>query len=91
MVKHFGRLNRILIDNRNGSFFRNYIRMYPALVNCTTVIYFSEWSHEALIDVAHHFLIKFNFGLENHGTVRKPLFNFIKFHIFFLKDSSYIS
>jgi len=45
--------------------------MYPALVNCTTVIYFSEWPYEALIDVAHHFLTKFNFELENNETVKK--------------------
>jgi dynein heavy chain len=53
--------------------------MYPALVNCTTVIYFSEWPHEALIDVAYHFLRNFNFGLENNGTVKIFLisFNFI--------------
>jgi dynein heavy chain len=34
--------------------------MYPALVNCTTVIYFSEWPYEALIDVADYFLTKFD-------------------------------
>lgn len=45
--------------------------MYPALVNCTTVIYFSEWPHDALIDVAHHFLTKFRFGLEYEETVEK--------------------
>lgn len=36
--------------------FRNYVRMYPALVNCSTVIHFAEWPHDALIDVAQHFL-----------------------------------
>ncbi|CAF4716798.1 unnamed protein product [Rotaria socialis] len=51
-----------------GETFRNYIRMYPALVNCTTVINFSEWSHEALIDVAHYFLSKYNF--ESQHTER---------------------
>ena len=50
-------------------FSRNYIRMYPALVNCTTVIYFSEWPSEALIDVAHHFLRQFTFDVANHETV----------------------
>ena len=44
--------------------------MYPALVNCTTVIYFSEWSREALIDVAHYFLTKFHFGLEYKEIVK---------------------
>ena len=50
--------------------FRNYVRMYPALVNCTTVIYFAEWPHEALIAVAHHFLSKSTFVAENNEAVR---------------------
>ena len=48
---------------------RNYVRMYPALVNCTTVIYFTEWPHEALIAVAFHFLSKSTFVAENNETV----------------------
>ncbi|CAF1493626.1 unnamed protein product [Rotaria magnacalcarata] len=51
-----------------GETFRHYTRMYPALVNCTTVINFSEWSHEALIDVAHYFLSKYYF--ESQHTER---------------------
>lgn len=43
--------------------------MYPALVNCTTIINFSEWPREALIDVAHYFLSKFNFQSEYNQTV----------------------
>ncbi|CAF0762898.1 unnamed protein product [Adineta steineri] len=62
-----------------GETFRNYIRMYPALVNCTTIIYFSEWPHEALIDVAHHFLIKYNFELEDNETIHRTLANLCAF------------
>ena len=43
--------------------------MYPALVNCTTVIYFSEWPSEALVDVAHHFLKRSTFDVDNHEAV----------------------
>ncbi|CAF4357890.1 unnamed protein product, partial [Adineta steineri] len=62
-----------------GETFRNYIRMYPALVNCTTIIYFSEWPHEALIDVAHHFLIKYNFEFEDNETIHRTLANLCAF------------
>ncbi|CAF3412172.1 unnamed protein product [Rotaria sp. Silwood1] len=62
-----------------GETFRNYIRMYPALVNCTTVINFSEWPHEALIDVAHYFLAKFNFELEHKEIIHRTLANLCAF------------
>ncbi len=52
--------------------------MYPALVNCTTVIYFSEWPYEALIDVAHYFLTKFD------NEIVKNCFCFIKFYLRFI-------
>jgi hypothetical protein len=65
--------------------------MYPALVNCTTVIYFSEWSQEALIDVAHYFLIKFNFNLENNETVKTFDLILSNSRFLCLIDLSYIS
>ena len=36
--------------------FRNRIRMYPALVNCTTIDWFSEWPRDALLEVAEKYL-----------------------------------
>ncbi|CAI9532291.1 unnamed protein product, partial [Staurois parvus] len=35
---------------------RNRIRQYPALVNCTTIDWFSEWPQEALLEVAKRYL-----------------------------------
>ena len=35
---------------------RNRIRMYPALVNCTTIDWFSEWPYDALLEVADKYL-----------------------------------
>lgn len=35
---------------------RNRIRQYPALVNCTTIDWFSEWPQEALLEVAERYL-----------------------------------
>ena len=41
-----------------GEQFRDYVRMYPALVNNTTIIWFMQWPDEALIEVSKHFLTK---------------------------------
>lgn len=30
--------------------------MYPAFVNCTTIDWFSEWPHDALLEVAEKYL-----------------------------------
>lgn len=39
-----------------GDSFRNRCRMYPALVNCTTIDWFSEWPRDALREVALKYL-----------------------------------
>ena len=35
-----------------GEDFRNRLRMFPSLVNCTTIDWFSEWPDDALQAVA---------------------------------------
>ena len=47
---------------QSGDNLRNYTRMYPGLVNNTTIIWFMPWPTEALFEVAEHFL-------ENHQNV----------------------
>jgi len=37
---------------------RNRMRQYPALVNCTTIDWFSEWPSDALLEVADKYLEK---------------------------------
>ncbi|KAF4711294.1 hypothetical protein FOZ63_000413, partial [Perkinsus olseni] len=39
-----------------GDSFRNYCRMYPSLVNCSTIDWFLPWPNEALTEVAMKFL-----------------------------------
>eukprot|EP00392_Amoebophrya_sp_AT5.2_P008786 g8814.t1 len=39
-----------------GSSFRNYCRMYPSLVSCTTINWFLTWPPDALTEVALKFL-----------------------------------
>jgi len=34
------------------------MRQYPALVNCTTIDWFSEWPSDALLEVADKYLEK---------------------------------
>lgn len=35
-----------------GEIFRNRLRMFPSLVNCCTIDWFTEWPEEALLNVA---------------------------------------
>ena len=43
---------------------RNRVRQYPALVNCTTIDWFSEWPSDALLEVAERYLEKIQFNDE---------------------------
>ena len=40
----------------NGEAFRNRVRNFPALVNCTSIDWFSEWPKDVLESVAKRFL-----------------------------------
>ncbi|KAI3385375.1 hypothetical protein SNEBB_009845 [Seison nebaliae] len=45
-----------------GEIFRNRIRMYPALVNCTTIDLFTDWPAEALLEVAEKYVGHIDLG-----------------------------
>ena len=45
-----------------GASFRTRCRMFPSLVNCTTIDWFTEWPSEALHSVAKHFLSQMDLG-----------------------------
>eukprot|EP00741_Cyanophora_paradoxa_P002452 tig00000076_g2377.t1 len=45
-----------------GEVFRNRLRMFPSLVNCCTIDWFSEWPEEALRSVAKNFLADVQLG-----------------------------
>lgn len=49
-------LHIILCMSPIGDSFRNRIRQYPALVNCTTIDWFDRWPKDALLEVAHRWL-----------------------------------
>ncbi len=46
-----------------GEAFRNRMRMYPALVNCTTIDLFNEWPQEALLEVGEKYLANVELGV----------------------------
>jgi dynein heavy chain len=39
-----------------GDTFRTRCRMYPSLVNCSTIVWFNEWPQDALLSVSQRFL-----------------------------------
>ncbi|GFH10424.1 dynein heavy chain 9, partial [Haematococcus lacustris] len=46
-----------------GDAFRERLRKFPSLVNCTTIDWFTRWPNDALATVATSFLSSLN-GLE---------------------------
>lgn len=42
--------------SKTGDNLRNYCRMYPGLVNNTTIIWFLPWPAQALLEVSKHYL-----------------------------------
>lgn len=49
-------LHVVLAMSPVGNAFRNRLRMFPAIVNCTTIDWFSEWPEDALQEVAIKYL-----------------------------------
>ncbi|KAJ3115964.1 Dynein heavy chain 2, axonemal [Phlyctochytrium bullatum] len=58
-------LHIILCMSPVGDAFRNRLRMFPSIVNCTTIDWFSEWPEDALTEVALKYLDGVDLGAEN--------------------------
>ncbi|XP_046821789.1 dynein axonemal heavy chain 2 [Vespa crabro] len=54
----------ILCMSPIGDAFRNRLRQYPSLINCTTIDWFLEWPKEALLEVGNKFLMNLNLPLQ---------------------------
>ncbi|KAL3313636.1 Dynein heavy chain 2, axonemal [Cichlidogyrus casuarinus] len=54
-------LHIVLCMSPIGEPFRNRMRMYPSLINCTTIDWFSEWPEDALLEVAQKYLADVSF------------------------------
>jgi dynein heavy chain len=48
-----------------GELFRSRLRMFPSLINCCTIDWFSEWPEEALLSVAKGAVDQETMKLEN--------------------------
>lgn len=58
-------LHLVLCFSPVGEAFRQRLRMFPSLVNCTTIDWFSEWPLEALTSVARSFCADLELGSSN--------------------------
>jgi len=56
------KLHVVLCMSPVGAAFRNRVRMFPALVNCTTIDSFEQWPLTALTDVAQRYLQDLDVG-----------------------------
>ncbi|XP_039605580.1 dynein heavy chain 2, axonemal [Polypterus senegalus] len=65
-------LHIVLCMSPVGDPFRNRIRQYPALVNCTSIDWFSEWPKDALLEVAEKYLEGVSLGTEEGVNNRVP-------------------
>lgn len=60
-------LHIVLCMSPIGDNFRNRLRQYPALVNCTTIDWFCEWPKEALLEVAVKYIADIDFAVTITG------------------------
>lgn len=59
----------MFLMSKTGDNLRNYCRMYPGLVNNTTMIWFMPWPAEALVEVANKSLMKLPFDEDTRKAV----------------------
>jgi len=67
----------IFLMSKTGDNLRNYTRMYPGLINNTTIIWYMPWPKEALVEVAYKYLsdidISKNIEEKEQDPKEKPL------------------
>ena len=79
-------LHVILCMSPVGEAFRSRLRMFPSLVNCTTIDWFSEWPEDALLEVALKYLDGFDLGAD---SVRKSVSQmFVAVHLSVVENSA---
>ncbi|XP_076651590.1 dynein heavy chain 2, axonemal kl-2 [Halictus rubicundus] len=67
-----GNLHLVVCMSPIGDAFRNRLRQYPGLINCTTIDWFLEWPREALLEVGNKFLMNLNLTLTITGENKGP-------------------
>ena len=63
-------LHVVLALSPIGDAFRRRLRMFPSLVNCCTIDWFTDWPAEALRSVADHFLLDVDVEARVKGNTR---------------------
>jgi dynein heavy chain len=71
-------LHLILCFSPLGEAFRNRLRMFPSLVNCSTVDWFAEWPREALHSVATRLLTEEDLQLGDENAHLTSCVTFFK-------------
>ena len=56
------KLHIVICMSPVGDAFRSRCRMFPSLVNCCTIDWFTEWPQEALLSVAETFFEQVDLG-----------------------------
>lgn len=59
----------VFLMSKTGDNLRNYGRMYPGLINNTTIVWFMPWPAEALVEVANNSLKDFDFDEETRKSI----------------------
>lgn len=58
------KLHIVFATSPVGESFRDRCRMFPSLVNCSTIVWFDAWPHDALLSVSRRFLQFVDLGSE---------------------------
>lgn len=79
-------LHVVLCMSPVGEAFRNRLRMFPSIVNCTTIDWFSEWPEDALLEVALKYLDSAN--LESDVLKKAVSQVFVSIHMSVVEQSA---
>ncbi|KAH0787434.1 dynein heavy chain 2, axonemal [Histomonas meleagridis] len=83
-------LHIILAMSPSGNGLRNRVRMYPPIVNNTTINWFNEWPEDALLSVANNLMKDIEFvevEEENKEELKQKIIkSFVEFHKISNKD-----
>ncbi|KAJ1562004.1 Dynein heavy chain 2, axonemal, partial [Cladochytrium tenue] len=70
-------LHVILCMSPVGEAFKTRLRMFPALINCTTIDWFSEWPEDALNEVAYRYLESVDLGSDAAKKAVSQMFVYV--------------
>lgn len=74
-IFHFrNNLHIVLCMSPVGNAFRARCRMFPSLVNCCTIDWFTEWPREALLGVSQSFFETVDLGGSDELKVKRTAF-----------------